>query len=128
MDTYLVPLVGHIELPRLQPEDIADAFDTIREWNDLLDQGQPVRKFQRHVGPVAMARILTPLQTALRDAMKSRLVEFNAAKLVSMKARRPTSRHYGPMSASGSSGSDTTRPSPPTRPLAAIGRSWSGAA
>lgn len=86
VNTYLVPLLGHIELPRLQPEDIADALDTIREWNDLLAQGRPVRKFQRHVGPVAMARVLTPLQAALRDAMKSRLVEFNAAKLVSMES------------------------------------------
>lgn len=84
ISTYLVPLLGHIELSRLQPEHIADAFATIREWNDLLLSGQPVRKYQRHVGPAAMQRIRNVLQSALRDAIKARMIEFNAAKLVSM--------------------------------------------
>jgi integrase len=82
--TYLVPLLGHVELAALQPEHIADAFATIREWNAELAAGNPVRKFQRHVGPAAMARIRNVLQAALRDAIKARMIEFNAAKLVSM--------------------------------------------
>lgn len=84
INTYLIPLLGHVDLTRLQPEHIADAFATIREWNDLLAAGQPVRKFQRHVGPAAMQRIRNVLQAALRDAIKARMIEFNAAKLVSM--------------------------------------------
>ncbi len=84
IETYLIPLLGHIELSRLQPDDIADAFATIREWNDLLASGQPVRKYQRHVGPAAMQRIRNVLQAALRDAIKARLIEYNAAKLVTM--------------------------------------------
>jgi hypothetical protein len=86
ISTYLIPLLGHIELSKLQPEHIADAFATIREWNDLLEAGHPVRKYQRHVGPVAMQRIRNVLQAALRDAIKARMIEFNAAKLVSMDA------------------------------------------
>ena len=84
ISTYLIPLLGHVDLARLQPEHIADAFATIREWNDALASGQPVRKFQRHVGPAAMVRIRNVLQAALRDAIKARMIEFNAAKLVSM--------------------------------------------
>lgn len=84
ISTYLVPLLGHVDLARLQPEHIADAFAVIREWNDLLASGQPVRRFQRHVGPAAMQRIRNVLQAALRDAIKARMIEFNAAKLVSM--------------------------------------------
>jgi len=41
--TYLVPLLGHIELARLRADDIADAFATIRQWNDQLAAGNPVR-------------------------------------------------------------------------------------
>jgi integrase len=88
--TYLIPLLGHIDLARLQPEHIADAFAAIREWNDLLEAGRPVRKFQRHVGPAAMQRIRNVLQAALRDAIKARMIEFNAAKLVSMD---PVTQH-----------------------------------
>ena len=83
--TYLVPLLGHIPLARLQPEHIADAFATIRQWNEALAAGKPVRPFQRHVGRAAMQRIRNVLQAALRDAMSSRLVEFNAAKLVPLE-------------------------------------------
>lgn len=83
--TYLVPLLGHIPLARLQPEHITDAFATIREWNQALADGKPIRRYQRHVGPAAMRRIRNALQSALRDAMNSRLVEFNAAKLVPME-------------------------------------------
>lgn len=93
INTYLIPLLGHVNLATLQPEHIAEAFGTIREWNAELAAGRPVRKFQRHVGPAAMQRIRNVLQAALRDAIKARMIEFNAAKLVSMDpatAHKPT--------------------------------------
>jgi integrase len=86
ISTYLVPLLGHIPLGELRPGHISAAFATIREWNAELAAGRPVRKSQRHVGPAAMARILTPLQTALRDAERSGLVTLNAAELAPMEA------------------------------------------
>ena len=89
ISTYLTPLIGHVDLARLQPEHIADAFAAIREWNDELAAGRPVRRFQRHVGPAAMQRIRNVLQAALRDAIKARMIEFNAAKLVSMDPEAP---------------------------------------
>lgn len=84
--TYLIPLLGHVRLNELQPEHIAEAFATIREWNADLADGSPVRKYQRHVGPAAMQRICNVLQAALRDAMAARMVDFNAAKLVPMES------------------------------------------
>jgi integrase len=90
ISTYLIPLLGHVDLAALQPEHIADAFATIREWNAELAAGRPVRKSQRHVGPAAMQRIRNVLQAALRDAIKARMIEFNAAKLVSMD---PATQH-----------------------------------
>ena len=84
--TYLIPLLGHVRLNELQPEHISGAFATIREWNAELAAGRPVRKYQRHVGPAAMQRIRNVLQAALRDAERARMVDFNAAKLVSMES------------------------------------------
>jgi integrase len=84
--TYLIPLLGHIELQALQPVHISRAFDTIGEWNAELAAGRPVRKFQRHVGPAAMQRIRNVLKSALRDAVKQRLVIFNAAEHVEMES------------------------------------------
>ena len=46
IDTYLVPLLGHVRLAELQPEHISDAFATIREWNDALADGRPVRAYR----------------------------------------------------------------------------------
>jgi len=92
INTYLIPLIGHIELGRLRPEQVAEAFATIRQWNEQLAEGKPVRKFQRHVGPAAMQRIRAVLRSALKDAMASRLIDFNPAGLVRMPVegdRRP---------------------------------------
>lgn len=86
IDTYLIPLLGHIELQALQPLDISRAFATIREWNDRLDRGEPLRKYQKHVGPAAMQRIRNVLKSALRDAVRARLVKFNAAEHVPMES------------------------------------------
>jgi integrase len=85
VNTYLIPLLGHIELQRLTPLHISRAFATIREWNDELAEGRPVRAFQRHVGPAAMQRIRNVLRSALRDAKKARLVTYNAAEDVDME-------------------------------------------
>lgn len=92
VNTYLIPLLGHIELQRLTPLHISRAFATIREWNDDLAAGRPVRKFQRHVGPAAMQRIRHVLRSALRDAKRARLVTYNAAEDVDMEpepSRKP---------------------------------------
>lgn len=86
--TYLIPLLGHVQLSQLRPEHIADAFETIREWNVSLGAGDPVRPFQRHVGPAAMQRIRAVLRAALKDAVNSGLVEFNAAERVRMESAR----------------------------------------
>jgi integrase len=87
--TYLVPLLGHIELARpLQAADIADAFATIRAWNGELAAGRPVRKYQRHVGPAAMQRIRGVLRTALNDAVDAGLIEFNPATRVRMEPEK----------------------------------------
>ena len=77
ISTYLVPLLGDIELARLRSEDISDAFATIRQWNALLAAGKPVRKYQRHVGPAAMQRIRSVLRKALNDASG---LEYNPAE------------------------------------------------
>lgn len=86
IETYLIPLLGHVGLRDLKPEHIAEAFATIRGWNAELAAGRPVRPFQRHVGPAAMERIRNVLQAALRDAENSRLVTFNAARHVPMES------------------------------------------
>lgn len=88
IETYLVPLLGHMELIRLQAGDISDAFATIREWNAALADGKPVRKSQRHVGPEAMQRIRAVLRVALNDAVDEGKLAFNPAarKRVRMEA------------------------------------------
>lgn len=90
VDTYLIPLLGHIQLGDLATEDIAGAFATIRGWNALLAAGKPVRKYQRHVGPAAMQRIRAVLRTALNDAMRDGKIEYNPAARVRMEAGRAT--------------------------------------
>jgi len=85
ISTYLVPLLGHTYLGRLSRDDIADAFATIRAWNDELAAGRPVRKFQRHVGPAAMQRIRATLRVALADALDAGLIASNPAAQVRME-------------------------------------------
>lgn len=77
--TYLVPLLGHIELTRLRSADIGSAFATVRHWNQELAEGRPVRKYQRDVGPAALRRILSVLRKALNDAVRDRMIPFNPA-------------------------------------------------
>ena len=91
--TYLVPLLGHIELSRLRPTDITEAFATIRSWNEELAAGRPVRKYQRHVGPAALQRIRGVLRAALNAAVDAGIgLDFNPATRVRMepeKRRKP---------------------------------------
>lgn len=89
IDTYLVPLLGHIELGRLQAEDIAAMFTTIRGWNEKLAAGEPVRKSQRHVGPTAMLRIRAVLRVALNDAVDSGKRDFNPAERKRVRMETP---------------------------------------
>jgi hypothetical protein len=77
ISTYLVPLLGHIEVARLRSDDIAEAFDTIREWNSNLAGGSPVRNHQRFVGPRCDAANQGSLRKALNDAEG---LEFNPAE------------------------------------------------
>jgi integrase len=93
ISTYWVPLVGHVYLGQLTTADVAEAFAAIREWNDELAAGRPVRKFQRHVGPAAMQRIRATLRAALNDALEAGLISFNPAARVRMESegdRKPT--------------------------------------
>lgn len=93
VNTYLIPLLGHLQLGQLQAEDVAGAFATIREWNALLAAGKPVRKYQRHVGPAAMQRIRAVLRVALNDAMTDRKLDYNPAAGIRMESegrRKPT--------------------------------------
>ena len=86
IETYLVPLLGHHYLSQLTADDITGAFATIRQWNDELAAGRPVRKFQRHVGPAAMQRIRATLRVALNDAYKSGRIPANPADRVRMES------------------------------------------
>jgi integrase len=88
--TYLVPLLGHIELDALSADDITEAFATIRGWNEELAAGRPVRKHQRHVGPEAMQRIRAVIRDALNDAVDNGELSYNPAmrKRVRMEAPR----------------------------------------
>lgn len=94
IDTYLIPLLGHIALRDLTSNDIDEAFDEIREWNRELAEGRPVRKFQRNVGPAAMQRIRAVLRKALNYAEDQGMIGFNPAArgrvhLETEEARKP---------------------------------------
>lgn len=78
--TYLVPLLGHVELSQLRPAHIEGMFTTIRDWNAKLAAGKPVRKHQRHVGPASMQRIRSVLRKALNVALDDGLIQFNPAE------------------------------------------------
>jgi hypothetical protein len=83
IDLYLAPLLGHISLDQLRPEDVTGMFATIREWNAALARGEPVRKHQHHVGPTTMQRIRATLRVALNAAGPAR-VPYNPAKGLEM--------------------------------------------
>lgn len=78
--TYLIPLLGHVELTQLRSSHVEGMFATIRDWNAKLAAGKPVRKYQRHVGPASMQRIRIPLRKALNDAVDGGLITFNPAE------------------------------------------------
>jgi integrase len=94
INTYLIPLLGHIALRDLTSDDIDEAFDAIRRWNTELAKGHPVRKYQRHVGPAAMQRIRSVLRKALNYAEDQGMIGFNPASrnrvhLEAEEARKP---------------------------------------
>lgn len=92
LGTYLVPLLGHIELDKLSSATVADMFAVIDTWNAELAAGRPVRKYQRHVGAAAMQRIRACLRVALNDALDQGLIAYNPAVRVRMapeKRQRP---------------------------------------
>lgn len=88
VDTYLIPLLGHIPLRQLTRDHVAGAFDAIRQWNQALASGKPVRSYQRDVGPAAMQRIRDVLRGALNDAVRAGAADFNAAVHVRMEPLR----------------------------------------
>jgi integrase len=90
--TYLDPLLGHVELDRLDAADVTGMIATIEAWNGELAEGRLVRKYQRQVGPAAMHRIRDCLRAALNDAVDAGLLAYNPAARVRMvpeKHRRP---------------------------------------
>ncbi|HXW86644.1 MAG TPA: site-specific integrase [Streptosporangiaceae bacterium] len=94
--TYLVPLLGHVELDQLGGPGgagyVGEMFATIEQWNTELAAGRPVRKYQRHVGPAAMQRIRACLRVALNDAVDQGLIAWNPAvrvRLAPEKRQRP---------------------------------------
>ena len=94
INTYLIPLLGHIALRDLTSNDIDEAFDEIRRWNAELAAGRPVRKYQRNVGPAAMQRIRSVLRKALNYAEDQGMIGFNPAArdrvhLEAEEARKP---------------------------------------
>jgi integrase len=89
LDTYLIPLLGHIELGRLTSDDIEEAFATIREWNASLARGEPVRRHQRHVGPAAMQRIRACLRVALNYAVDTGKLDVNPAERKRVRLKTP---------------------------------------
>jgi integrase len=93
--TYLIPLLGHIELARLSADDITVAFATIREWNEKLAAGEPVRRYQRNVGPEAMQRIRAVLRVALNDAVDDGKLAYNPA--TRKRVRMETIRKWKPL-------------------------------
>jgi len=86
--TYLVPLLGHVELDRLRAADVTGMFTAIGQWNAELAAGRPVRKSQHHVGAATMQRIRATLRAALNDAVRDRLIPFNPASRVRMQPER----------------------------------------
>jgi integrase len=95
VNTYLIPLLGHVEMTQLQADDVGKVFATIREWNDSLAAGKPVRPHQRHVGPEAMQRIRAVLRAALNDAVDDGILGFNPA--MRKRVRMETVRKWKPL-------------------------------
>jgi integrase len=96
---YLKPYLGHIPVEELRVADIADMFDAIEEYNDVIrearvsdDPALRVKvKWRRVVNPPTMRNIQATLRHALNIAIKhERLIDFNPAAIVELPpATRP---------------------------------------
>jgi integrase len=90
---YLGPYLGHIEVEKLRVADLADMFDAITEYNDLIREarssGDPQLrakvKWRRPVNPPTMRHIQATARHALNVAIKQeRLIDFNPAAIVEL--------------------------------------------
>lgn len=81
LDDHLLPLLGHVRLRDLSPDDVEHAYATIRAGN---------RARTRPIGPATMRRIHATLRSALNSAVKRRVMPFNPALHVELEtAKRP---------------------------------------
>ena len=96
---YLKPYLGHIPVEDLRVADIADMFDAIEEYNDVIREARAsddpsIRakvKWRRVLNPPTMRNIQATLRHALNIAIKhERLIDFNPAAIVELPpATRP---------------------------------------
>ncbi|MCG5213114.1 tyrosine-type recombinase/integrase [Streptosporangium soli] len=90
---YLKPYLGRIRLDRLRVADVADMFEAIEEYNDVIRaaraSGDPELrarvKYRRVVGPSSKHRIRATLRHALNIAIKQeRWIDFNPAAVIEL--------------------------------------------
>jgi integrase len=96
---YLKPYLGHIPVEELRVVHIAEMFDAIEEYNDLIREARASNdpalrakvKWRRVVNPPTLRNIRATLRHALTVAMKQeRLIDFNPAAIVELPpATRP---------------------------------------
>ncbi len=96
---YLKPYLGHIPVEELRVADIAEMFDAIEDYNDLIREARSGNdpalrekvKWRRVVNPPTLRNIRATLRHALAIAMKhERLIDFNPATVVELPpAARP---------------------------------------
>jgi integrase len=96
---YLKPYLGHIPVEDLRVADIADMFDAIEEYNDVIREAgasddpalKAKVKWRRVLNPPTMRNIQATLRHALNIAIKhERLIDFNPAAIVELPpAARP---------------------------------------
>ena len=89
---YLDRYLGKLRLDKLRIEHVEDMFDMITEYNDEIVAARaskdPARiaavRYQRPVGASTMQRIRATLRAALNAAIRRELIDFNAAKWVTL--------------------------------------------
>ena len=81
LDDHLLPLLGHLRLYELAPEDVERAYAAIRIGN---------RARTRPIGPATLRRIHATLRSALNSAVKRNVLPFNPALHVELESvKRP---------------------------------------
>jgi hypothetical protein len=96
---YLKPYLGHIPVEELRVADIADMYEAIEEYNEVIREARASNdptlrakvKWRRIVNPPTMRNIQATLRHALNIAIKhERLIDFNPAANVELPpATRP---------------------------------------